>query len=162
MKSFNVVILMVVVLLVASCAAIKPLELHSQAVDSGEVNNTINTVNLSDIERLQITHAMNAFSEFVAKWNGFGDTLDPQKLQEFNDDFTGIANQYEQVQKIVETHWQEYPADMKDKLLRYREEARLYKQMANGLYKTKQWLDFASKTRDYAAIAITIAQTIKP
>lgn len=127
MRKMGIVLL--IVLSLTGCANVLKDTLNLAIIDSqvssGQVQNTIASIALSDTDKLTLTHAINKFMAFESKWKSSIKLLDPNMPQfsTFTADYTELVIQYKSVEQIIEKNWDSYTNPNKLILLGYRERA---------------------------------------
>jgi len=86
-------------------------------IQSGQVEQVITSVELTDTEKLKITHAINAFNNFVVEYkskvsNGDFGTSDPM-FHGFIIDFELLTVQYKNVSEIITLNYDKYSPEQK-------------------------------------------------
>lgn len=125
----KIVIILLVILSLTGCASVLKdtmnLAIIDSQVSSGQVQNTIASIELSETDRLTLTHAINNFRAFEAKWKSSIKILDPNMPQfsTFLSDYTDLVLQYKAIELVIERNWASYTVPNKLALLGYRERA---------------------------------------
>ena len=97
----------------------------NEMITSGGASGTINSVVLSDAESLTVTHAINRYSVFTEKWKNSITDIDVigQLFNDFLLDYAEIVKQYQAVDGIVRSHWDDYDTISQQILLDYQRRA---------------------------------------
>lgn len=122
-----VVLFIVSVIFISSCASTARITLESAYVDtmmrSGAPKEAIKTGSLSDTQIVILTHAFNKYDQFRAKWKAnfktgsllYAGTLDDQLLADYQE----LKLQYKAVKRVVLANWNDYDAVTRMQLAEY-------------------------------------------
>jgi len=150
----NLFVILFVVLLLIGCENIKNVFETQQAIDSGKAANTIVSGELNDVEKIIVTHAINAHDQFQNKWKSKSVI---ENFDEFANDFASIQNQYTSVSNIVKAHWSAYSDDQKSELLGYQAAAENMEKAYNNLVRVKNLKTAGEVALKYGLLAAQLA-----
>lgn len=111
------VFMLMVLMLFVGCSALLDTSkaasnaaIVDKAISSGNVQQNLELVSLSEFEKMTIVHALNKYAEFKGKYKPSKDLLDSDSagFDEFKADYLLLKNEYLAVQSIVKNHWTEY------------------------------------------------------
>lgn len=97
------------------------LTIANEQIVSGQVSNTINSIELSSTEKLVVTHAINHYIAFTSRWKSRLTQLDSTTpiFTQFLAEYSELVDQYNSVESIINKNWAEYPVRYQVLLLDY-------------------------------------------
>ncbi|MBY0475399.1 MAG: hypothetical protein K2Q13_10130 [Nitrosomonas sp.] len=142
-KTISIILFLVCFMILSGCSTVLKntsdlanIAVANDQVMSGQVAETIKSVNLSSTESLIVDHAINQYSGFVDKWKSSINYLDSSEplFTEFVADYRKIVAQYRAVkEQVVKPHWSEYTETNRALLNEYHGRVDRIDQSVNGL-----------------------------
>lgn len=158
MKKLISTIVLTIVLLSSCSTVLKSTEdlaniaIAHEQVASGQVANTIKSIDLNSTEVLIVDHAINHYIAFSDKWKQKVSILDSTSpiFTEFLSDYDNLVKQYKSVEGIITANWARYPT-------RYQIILEDYNVRANKINQSIDKLIVASRRYQAITTAIELA-----
>lgn len=154
---YGCIVIMIFAISMIGCSQLKPVIETDYAIASGEVAETLQSVKLTDNEKLIITHAINSYQAFIDKWRVQSNVFD---TQEFLADYESIKRQYLQVYNIVNPKWKLYDSAKQDQIKQYEQAAIIFDDQTKKLATAKAWWDAGQYAVGFASVLIGMAKAI--
>ena len=144
-------ILLVLLFSLAGCSSVptilKEAVYVSDEMMSGAPIDTIRSVKLSEIQSMQVNHAVAEYESFKMKWDVLLD--DPANLdrlsEEFRKDYAALRQHVVNLEQVVRANWLAYTPDNKTRLAEYLYHVRRLDVAVSHFYMEKRYWD-AAKT----------------
>lgn len=166
-KMKNLLIVLIVVAL-SGCVTAKlgkEVVYANEEFKSGNVQETLTSIDYTVAEEQVITHALNKVSAFRDKYGKFiadPDMLLSVKLVELNEDFNGLKESYLQVEDIVESNWDQYPDEVKDTLQEYGQHAYELNKAVDKFSKVGEYRQMIRSALKYGFTTLQLVVALKP
>ena len=144
-------ILVMVILSSLGCSslptALKEAAYVSDEMSSGAPIDTIRSVKLSEIQSMQVNHAVSEYESFKMKWDVLlGDPANLDRLsEEFRKDYAALRQHVMNLDQVVRANWSAYTPENKTRLVEYLDHVKRLDAAVNHFYMEKRYWD-AAKT----------------
>lgn len=136
----------------------------SDEMMTGAPIDTIRSVKLSDIQTMQVNHAVAEYESFKLKWDALADNPDSlsRLSEEFRKDYSALRQHVVNIEQIVRTQWADYSPESKTRLAEYLSHVKKLDNAVNHFYMEKRYWDAAKTSLLVIATLVEVGTKIAP